>query len=125
MYSRVKLRDLTQLHAPFINWKDLINTFFIQYETPSRVTDDDTIIILGLDYFKNVKSLVAEYKSDPKKEKTLKLFVVFHLIRFSLPLLSKEYRSQFTALGEVLTGKLRRSLLTVLYLPSLTTVHAF
>jgi hypothetical protein len=58
---------------------------------------------MGLEYFVSLNKLIKEYQ-DTGREKTVKLSVIFHLIKFSLPLLSKEYRAELTTLGEALTG---------------------
>ena len=104
IYSRVTLKELTSNYAPFLDWKVFSNKIFKKFNSPHVLKDSDQIIVMGLDYLTNLTVIINEYKESPDKEKTLKLFLVFHLIRFSLPLLSKEYRSQFNELGETLTG---------------------
>ena len=76
----------------------------MRYESTQVLNGNDEIIVMGLDYFTSLTTLIKEYQKDPQKEKTLRFSVLFHLIKFSLPLLSKEYRAQLTAIGEALTG---------------------
>ena len=104
IYSRVTLKELTSIYATFLDWKVFSNRIFKKFNSPHVLKDSDQIIVMGLDYLTNLTVIINEYKESPDKERTLKLFLVFHLIRFSLPLLSKEYRSQFNELGETLTG---------------------
>ncbi len=65
--------------------------------------------MIGSNYFELLSDLIKEYRSDQKKEKVLKMTVLFHLIKFSLPLLSKEYRNQYSTIGDALTGNLTLS----------------
>lgn len=104
VYQRVTLKDLNEKDATFIDWLDFINTIFMAFNSKEVLNEKDVVIILGIDYFKNLTSIVEEYRSTPKKEKALKFFTIFHLIRFSLPLLSDEFRNQFGELGAALTG---------------------
>lgn len=106
IYSRVKLYDLKNNYAPFYDWTKFLNSILKNYGSLEVLTDEDEIIVMGLDYFKGLKGIINEYQSDPEKERILKLSIIFHFIKFSLPLLSKEYRNQFSALGEALTGKI-------------------
>jgi hypothetical protein len=108
LYSLVQLSDLNTNHAVYLNWTEFINTFLNKYNSNEKVKDNDKIIIMGIDYFDKLNDLVKEFKTNGKEE-SLKLFVLFHLIKFSLPLLSKEYRTQFSSLGEALTGKNKSS----------------
>lgn len=103
IYSRVKIGELRLKHATFFDWKTFFNYFLRTYSSNEVLTDDDEIIIMGLEYFINLNQLINEYMTTGR-ENTLKLSVIFHLIKFSLPLLSKEYRTELTALGEALTG---------------------
>jgi predicted metalloendopeptidase len=104
IYKRVSLKDLTQKHASFIDWTDFINQILKAYDSQEVLRDDDVIIIMGLEYFEKLTKIINEYNASPEKEKTLKIFALFYLIRFSLPLLSKDYRDQFNELGIALTG---------------------
>jgi hypothetical protein len=110
LYSLVQLNELNTKYAVYLNWTEFINTFLNKYSSNEKVQDNDKIILMGLDYFINLNNLVKEFKISGKEE-SLKLFVLFHLIKFSLPLLSKEYRSQFSSLGEALTGNKKNILL--------------
>ncbi len=104
MYARVKLSSLTRRHGSFLNWTKFINRFLKRYDSNQVLNENDEIIVMGLDYFTSLTNLVREYQKDKNKEKTLRFSVLFHLIKFSLPLLSKDYRNQLTAIGEALTG---------------------
>lgn len=104
----MNISDLNKKFASFFDWKVFLNKFLNTYGSPEVLNDSDEIIVMGLEYFKNLNTLIKEYTSDKDKEKTLKFAVIFHLIKFSLPLLSKEYRSQFTAIAEALTGTLSK-----------------
>lgn len=103
IYTRVKIGDLYSKYASFFDWKTFLNTFLKTYGSREVLTDEDEIIIMGLDYFVNLNKLINDYRSTGR-ENTVKLSVIFHLIKFSLPLLSKEYRGELIALGEALTG---------------------
>ncbi|RNA00791.1 endothelin-converting enzyme 1 isoform X2, partial [Brachionus plicatilis] len=103
-YSRIKMHDLNNEYATFFNWTEFLNSILKKYGSREVIKENDAIIVMGLDYFKDLNELIKEYRSSPEKEKILKLSVITQLIKFSLPLLSKEYRDQFTALGEALTG---------------------
>ena len=105
MYTRVKLSELNEKHATFLNWTNFINSFLNTYNSNEIVKHDDEIIVMGLEYFESLTALINEYQCNIQKEKTLKLSVIFHLIKFSLTFLSKEYRAQFSAIGEALTGE--------------------
>ena len=104
VYQRVKLSDLNKKYADFLEWKSFLNIFFVMYDSDARLNDDDSVIVLGLEYFESLSSLIRTYKSDPEKENVLKMYALMHLIRYCLPLLSKEYRTQVTTLGETITG---------------------
>ena len=84
-----------------------MNRMLKQYNSTETLTEQDHIIVMGLEYFQNLTILVREYQKTPRKEKTLRFFLVCHLIRYALPFLSKNLRDQFITLGEVLTGILR------------------
>ena len=88
-----------------MNWSKFINKFLKRYNSDQVLKESDEIIVMGLDYFINLSALIKEYQKDKTKENTLRFSILFHLIKFSLPLLSKEYRSQLTAIGEALTGE--------------------
>jgi membrane metallo-endopeptidase-like protein 1 len=105
LYTRVRIGDLTTKHAVFFDWRDYLNNFLKSYGSGEVLTDNDEIILMGLEYFTNLNKLIQDYK-DNGKENTIKLSVIFHLIKFSLPLLSKEYRTQLVELGEALTGSI-------------------
>ena len=105
MYTRVKLSSLTKKHGTFLNWTKFINRFLKRYDSDQVLKDSDEIIVMGLDYFTSLTNLIKEYQKDKDKEKTLRFSILFHLIKFSLPLLSKDYRNQLTTIGEALTGK--------------------
>lgn len=105
IYTRVKIGDLRLKYASFFDWKTFLNTFLRTYGSREVLTDSDEIIIMGLDYFVNLNKLIEDFKSTGR-ENTIKLSVIFHLIKFSLPLLSKEYRAELIALGEALTGSI-------------------
>lgn len=106
IYSRVKIGDLNNNYATFFDWKNFFNIFLKTYGSNEVLKDNDEIIIMGLEYFISLNKLIKEYQ-DTGREKTVKLSVIFHLIKFSLPLLSKEYRAELTTLGEALTGNYR------------------
>lgn len=105
IYSTVKIGDLRTKYATFFEWKTFFNRFLKSYGSSEVLKDNDEIIIMGLDYFESLNQLIDDYKSSGR-EKTVKLSVIFHLIKYSLPLLSKEYRAELTALGEALTGSI-------------------
>lgn len=109
IYSRVSLKDLNEKYIGFLNWTVLLNNFLKEYNSTQKLTNDDQIVIMGLEYFKSLNTIINDYLSEPRKEKTLKLFLIFNLIKYALPLLSNEYRSQLTPLGEAITGKLRNN----------------
>ena len=98
------MSDLDEIFLPYFNWRNFLNRFLKAYNSNETLSQSDTIIVMGLEYFHKLRGILDVYHSTPEKEKTLKLAVVFHLIKFSLPLLSKEYRNQFSAIGEALTG---------------------
>lgn len=104
VYKRATLKELSTEYASFINWKEFLNKILRTYGSPEVMKDEDMIIVMGLEYFEKLTVIINEYKATAEKEKTLKIFTVFYLIRFSLPLLSGEYRDQFNELGMVLTG---------------------
>ena len=105
VYSKVSLDDLNNDYASFLNWVTFLNKYLSEYGSSERLNKNDEIIVIGLSYFQQVTDLIKEYQKDVKKERTLRMCVIFHLIKFSLPLLSKEYRNQYNAIGEALTGK--------------------
>ena len=104
MYARVKLSALSGEYASFLDWTAFFNRMLTINESPERLTPDDEIIVLGIDYFQSLTHLIAEYEQDARKHVTLKLSVVWNLIKFCLPLLSKDYRNQVSILGEAMTG---------------------
>lgn len=104
MYTRVKLASLTKNYGSFLNWTKFINRFLKRYDSDQVLNENDEIIVMGLEYFTSLTNLIKAYQKDPAKEKTLRFSVLFHLIKFSLPLLSKDYRNQLTTIGEALTG---------------------
>jgi neprilysin len=103
-YSRHTLTSLTEKLATFLNWKDFLNKFLSKYESKERITDDDSIIIMGIEYFEKLNAIITEYKSNEKREHTLKLFVVSSVIKFSLPFLSQPFQDEFEKIDEVITG---------------------
>lgn len=98
------MSELNTKYCSFLNWTSFFNKLLKNYESKEVLNEHDEIIVMGLEYFTSLNDLIKEYQSDPKKENTLKFSIIVQLIKFSLPLLSKEYRNQFTALGEALTG---------------------
>lgn len=106
VYKRVSLNNLSKKHAKFLDWVSYINSVFRAFNSPVVLNNNDMVIVMGLNYFTKLTGIIEEYKATPKKENTLKLLSVFNLVRFSLPLLSSEYRNQFDELGKALTGKL-------------------
>jgi hypothetical protein len=104
VYSRVTLEDLNTKYATFLNWTKFLNKYLKDYGSPEELNKNDEIIVIGLSYFKDLNDLIIEYKKDPKKERVLRMTIIFHLIKFSLPLLSKDYRNQYSAISEALTG---------------------
>ena len=106
VYSRIKLNELNTKYATFLDWIYFLNKYLKDYGSPEILNKQDEIIVIGSNYFELLSDLIKEYRSDPKKEKVLKMTVLFHLIKFSLPLLSKEYRNQYSTIGEALTGNL-------------------
>lgn len=105
MYSRMTVVQLNQLFAPHFDWKTFLNSILKAHGSNETLTELDSVIVMGVEYFERLKSLLEEYQSTPEKQHTLKLTCIFHLIKFSLPLLSKEYRNMNNAIGEALTGK--------------------
>lgn len=103
-YNKINLYDLNKKYATFLNWTEFLNSVLSKYGSKEIIRETDDIIVMGLDYFKDLNELIKDYSSNQEKEKILKLSVIIQLIKFSLPLLSKEYRDQFTTLGEALTG---------------------
>ncbi len=98
------ISELNQLFGSYFDWKLFLNKFLETYDSKERLNNEDKIIVMGRDYFTNLKTILDEYHSNETKHNTLKLKIIFHLIKFSLPLLSKDYRNQFSAIGEALTG---------------------
>ncbi len=92
-------------YATFLDWIFFLNKYLKDYGSPEILNNEDEIIVIASNYFEQLSDLIKEYSSEPKKEKVIKMTVIFHLIKFSLPLLSKEYRNQYSAIGEALTGK--------------------
>ncbi|CAF0870341.1 unnamed protein product [Brachionus calyciflorus] len=103
-YTRVQMNDLNNKYSTFFNWTNFLNSVLRKYGSKEVIYEHDEIIVMGLEYFSSLNDLIKEYQSNEEQERTLKLSIIIQLIRFSLPLLSKEYRTQFTALGEALTG---------------------
>ena len=68
------------------------------------VKEDDTIIVLGYEYFLNLTTFLNEYNQTEGKRFILKFSMFIHLLKFSLPLLSSEYRLQLSILNEAITG---------------------
>lgn len=81
-----------------------MNSILKEYNSTQLVTKNDQIVVMGLDYFKALDKIIAEYQTTQRKQKTLKIFVLFNLVKYTLPLLSADYRNLFTALSEALTG---------------------
>jgi membrane metallo-endopeptidase-like protein 1 len=106
IYSLETMSDLNRIFMPYFDWKKFLNKFLKIYESNETLNDSDSIIVMGFEYFEALKGLLDEYHSTQEKEKTLKFTMLFHFIKFSLPLLSKEYRTQFSAIGEALTGSM-------------------
>jgi endothelin-converting enzyme len=98
------MATLNHIFLPYFDWKKFLNTFLSTYESSEQLGNDDSIIVMGFEYFEHLKELLDEYHTTPEKQHTLKLTLLFHFIKFSLPLLSKDYRNQFSAIGEALTG---------------------
>ena len=104
IYTTTKLKELNDFHAPFFDWVNFMNRMLKRYDSEEILNGDDQIIVMGLEYFQNLTSLIQEYQKTERKERTLRFSLICHLIRYALPFLSKDLRSQFITLGEVLTG---------------------
>ncbi len=104
VYQRVSLNKLTTKYASFINWVDFINQIFRTFGSREVLNENDVVVVIGLDYFTQLTRIIDDYRKVPEKEHTLKMFTIFYLIRFSLPLLSSEYRNQFSDLNMAMTG---------------------
>ena len=104
VYQRVSLNKLTTKYASFINWVDFINQIFRTFGSREVLNENDVVVVIGLDYFTQLTLIIDDYRQTPEKEQTLKMFTIFYLIRFSLPLLSSEYRNQFSDLNMAMTG---------------------
>jgi predicted metalloendopeptidase len=104
IYTRVNISDLNEKYATFIKWDVFINNLFKEYNSTNFVNNKDEIVVMGLDYFKGLNQIFLEYKQTVKQENVLKLYSIFNFIKLTVPLLSAEYRNQFTALNEALTG---------------------
>ena len=104
IYTRVNISDLNEKYATFIKWDVFINSLFKEYNSTNFVNNKDEIVVMGLDYFKGLNQIFIEYKQTAKQENILKLYSIFNFIKLTVPLLSAEYRNQFTALNEALTG---------------------
>jgi neprilysin len=59
---------------------------------------------LGYEYFLNLTNFLKEYNQTEENRFMLKFSMFIHLLKFSLPLLSSEYRSQLSILNEAITG---------------------
>ncbi len=100
----MNLYNLTTKYASFINWVDFVNQIFREFGSREVLNEKDIVVVIGLDYFTQLTRIIEEYRKTPEKEHTLKMFTLFYLIRFSLPLLSNEYRTQFSDLNMAITG---------------------
>ena len=94
MYNRVSIRNLTENLAPFIDWKIFLNKYLQTYDSKEVISNDDTIVVLGVEYFQNLTDLINEYRSDSEKLFTLKFYLFMPIIKFSMPLLSSEFRKE-------------------------------
>ncbi len=104
LYNKVKLADMNKSHLKFFDWTRFFNQLLKTYDSSETLNENDEIIVMGLQYFTKLNELLDEYLTNSTKEKTLKLTMVFHLVKLTLPLLSKEYRAQSSVIGEAITG---------------------
>lgn len=104
LYNKVKLVDMNQNHLKFFDWTNFFNQLLKTYESTESLNENDEIIVMGLEYFTKLNGLLNDYLTNSTKERSLKLTMVLHLIKLTMPLLSKEYRAQSSVIGEAITG---------------------
>ncbi len=98
-YSRISLKELTESLAPFLDWTNFISKFLSTYNSTEKVDENTTIIVLGKEYLKNLTELI-----NSENEETLKFYAYVNLLKYLVPLLSREFSSQLYVLREALTG---------------------
>jgi membrane metallo-endopeptidase-like protein 1 len=87
-----------------MNWFNFTNSLLQRYNSSETIKNDDTIVVLGYEYFQNLTNLLNEYNSTDETRFAIKFSMFIHLLKFSLPLISSEYRAQLNVLNEALTG---------------------
>lgn len=103
-YERISLKNLTENIAPFIDWESFINTYLKYYKSREVIQNEETIIVLGYEYFQSLTELLKEYNQTEESRFILKFSIFTHILKFSLPLLSSDFRSQLSILNEAITG---------------------
>ena len=73
----------------FIDWHDFINLFLKSYNSSKVLKNEDTVLVSGYEYFKNLGEFLKEYRKIDEKMFLANFKIFSHLLKFSL--LESEY----------------------------------
>ena len=103
-YERISLKNLTENIAPILNWYNFTNSYLKRYNSSEVIQNEETIVVLGSEYFINLTNLLNEYNKTEEGRFIINFSMFVHVLKFSLPLLSNDYRIQLSILNEAITG---------------------